>query len=57
VITVRDQVEAEAALLRALDVHDIASVVGGSMGGARALEWALTSVGRPELRTGRAWPG
>ncbi|KXP12119.1 homoserine O-acetyltransferase MetX [Tsukamurella pseudospumae] len=41
VITVRDQVEAEAALLRALDVHDIASVVGGSMGGARALEWAL----------------
>ncbi|WP_371820990.1 homoserine O-acetyltransferase [Tsukamurella sp. PLM1] len=40
-ITVRDQVEAEAALLRALDVHDIASVVGGSMGGARALEWAL----------------
>lgn len=41
VITVRDQVEAEAALLRALDVHDIASVVGGSMGGARALEWAI----------------
>ncbi|BDD81392.1 homoserine O-acetyltransferase [Tsukamurella pulmonis] len=41
VITVRDQVEAEAALLRALDVHDIAAVVGGSMGGARALEWAL----------------
>ncbi len=41
VITVRDQVEAEAALLRALDVHDIASVVGGSMGGARALEWTL----------------
>ncbi|MCS3778401.1 homoserine O-acetyltransferase [Tsukamurella ocularis] len=41
VITIRDQVEAEAALLRALDVHDIASVVGGSMGGARALEWAV----------------
>nr|WP_237741685.1 homoserine O-acetyltransferase [Tsukamurella sp. 1534] len=41
VITVRDQVEAEAALLRALDVHDIASVMGGSMGGARALEWAV----------------
>ncbi len=41
VITVRDQVEAEAALLRALDVHDIACVVGGSMGGARALEWVL----------------
>lgn len=46
VITVRDQVEAEAILLRELGVREIAAVAGGSMGGARALEWA---VGHPEM--------
>ncbi|WP_029116681.1 homoserine O-acetyltransferase [Mycobacterium sp. URHB0044] len=44
-ITVRDQVEADIAALAALGVTQVAAVVGGSMGGARALEWM---VGHPE---------
>lgn len=44
-ITVRDQVRAEAALADVLGVERFASVIGGSMGGARALEWL---VGHPE---------
>lgn len=45
IITVRDQVDAEAALLRELGVTRLAAVAGGSMGGARALEWII---GHPE---------
>ncbi|WAC90605.1 homoserine O-acetyltransferase MetX [Mycobacterium sp. Aquia_213] len=44
-ITVRDQVEADIAALDALGINQVAAVVGGSMGGARALEWM---VGHPE---------
>ena len=40
-ITVRDQVAAERALADALAVQRWALVVGGSMGGMRALEWAV----------------
>ncbi|MEW2556510.1 homoserine O-acetyltransferase [Streptomyces zhihengii] len=47
-LTQRDQVDAEAGLADALGIDRWALVVGGSMGGMRALEWA---VGRPE-RTG-----
>ncbi|RST14893.1 homoserine O-acetyltransferase [Streptomyces sp. WAC04770] len=47
-LTVRDQVAAEAALADALSIERWAAVIGGSVGGMRALEWA---VGRPE-RTG-----
>ncbi|WP_326681136.1 homoserine O-acetyltransferase MetX [Streptomyces sp. NBC_01237] len=47
-LTVRDQVAAEVALADALGIERWAAVVGGSMGGMRALEWA---VGHPE-RTG-----
>ncbi len=43
--TVRDQVTADAAALAALGITEVATVVGGSMGGARALEWM---VGYPE---------
>jgi homoserine O-acetyltransferase len=43
-ITVRDQVEVEALLADALGIDRWALVVGGSMGGMRALEWG---VGRP----------
>jgi homoserine O-acetyltransferase len=42
VISVRDQVEADVAALAALGITDVAAVVGGSMGGARALEWAVS---------------
>lgn len=44
-ITVRDQVAADVAALAALGITEVAAVVGGSMGGARALEWM---VGYPE---------
>lgn len=47
-LTQRDQVAAEAELADGLGIDRWALVVGGSMGGMRALEWA---VGRPE-RTG-----
>jgi homoserine O-acetyltransferase len=40
-ITVHDQVRVEAALADALGVRRWAAVVGGSMGGMRALEWAV----------------
>ena len=42
-ITVRDQVEVERRLADALGVRRWASVVGGSMGGMRALEWVTGS--------------
>ncbi len=41
-ITVRDQVQADVAALAALGITDVAAVVGGSMGGARALEWMVS---------------
>jgi homoserine O-acetyltransferase len=44
-ITVRDQVNADVAALAALGITEVAAVIGGSMGGARALEWI---VGYPE---------
>lgn len=44
-LTVRDQVAAEARLADRLGISAWAGVVGGSMGGMRALEWA---VGLPE---------
>ena len=40
-ITVRDQVEADITALAALGITEVAAVVGGSMGGARALEWMI----------------
>nr|WP_284291690.1 homoserine O-acetyltransferase [Angustibacter aerolatus] len=41
-LTVRDQVEAEVRLADALGIGTWASVVGGSMGGMRVVEWAVT---------------
>ncbi|MCE0487465.1 homoserine O-acetyltransferase MetX [Ornithinimicrobium sediminis] len=46
VLTIRDQVRAEAALADALGIRSFAAVVGGSMGGMRALEWAVSYPGR-----------
>jgi homoserine O-acetyltransferase len=45
VVTVADQVAVEAALADALGIQRWTAVLGGSMGGMRALEWA---VGQPE---------
>lgn len=41
-VTVRDQVAAERLLLDSLGIRRVAAVVGGSMGGMRAIEWAVT---------------
>lgn len=49
-ITVRDQVSVEARFASYLGIDSFASVIGGSMGGMRALEW---TVGHPE-RVGSA---
>lgn len=40
-ITVLDQVRAEVALMDALQIDSVAAVLGGSMGGARSLEWVI----------------
>lgn len=40
-ISIRDQVAAEKAFLDALGLSRVHAVIGGSMGGARTLEWTL----------------
>ncbi|GGM62904.1 homoserine O-acetyltransferase [Micromonospora sonchi] len=40
-LTPRDQVRAEAALADLIGIRSFAAVIGGSMGGMRALEWAI----------------
>jgi homoserine O-acetyltransferase len=45
-LTIRDQVAAEVALADALGIPRWAAVIGGSMGGMRALEWAAGYPGR-----------
>jgi homoserine O-acetyltransferase/O-succinyltransferase len=40
-VTIRDQVQAQMALADALGIRRIRLVLGGSMGGMQALEWAL----------------
>ena len=47
-ITIRDQVDAEAALADALGIERWHGVLGGSMGGMRALEWIATYPERVE---------
>ncbi|WP_246633589.1 homoserine O-acetyltransferase MetX, partial [Pseudonocardia nigra] len=47
-VTARDTVAAEAALADALGIDRWACVLGGSMGGMRALEWAATEPDRVE---------
>lgn len=47
-LTVRDQVAAEIALADELGIERWALVIGGSMGGMRALEWAVTVPDRVE---------
>ena len=40
-ISVRDQVQAEHLFLNTLGINRVHAVIGGSMGGARTLEWTL----------------
>jgi homoserine O-acetyltransferase len=48
VVTVRDQVAVERALADALGIRTFFAVVGGSMGGMRALQWAVDLPDRVE---------
>lgn len=49
-ISVRDQTAADVAALTTLGITDVAAVLGGSLGGARALEWMI---GHPDrVRSG-----
>ncbi len=41
VITIGDMVTAQIALIEALGIESLFSVIGGSMGGMQALEWAV----------------
>jgi homoserine O-acetyltransferase len=41
-LTIRDQVAAQHAFAREIGIHQWHAVVGGSMGGMHALEWAIT---------------
>lgn len=47
-VTLRDSTEAEARLADQLGIRSWYAVLGGSMGGARALEWAVTYPERVE---------
>ena len=47
-ITVRDQVGVEQLLADELGIGRFFGVIGGSMGGMRALEWAVSAPGRVE---------
>ncbi|KQQ95765.1 homoserine O-acetyltransferase [Leifsonia sp. Leaf325] len=47
-LTIRDQVAAQVALADALGIERWGAVVGGSMGGMHALEWAITHPERVE---------
>lgn len=48
-VTVRDQVAVEVALSDALGIDRWAAVAGGSMGGMRVLEWAVTEPERVDV--------
>lgn len=45
-VTIRDQVRVQMALADALGIRRVRLVIGGSMGGLQALEWALLDPGR-----------
>lgn len=47
-LTIRDQVAAQVRLADALGIQSWAAVIGGSMGGMHALEWAVTHPERVE---------
>ena len=51
-ISIRDQIAAEKKLVDLLGIDQLASVVGGSMGGMRTLEWAVTYPDGIRLRAG-----
>ncbi|MGF1463616.1 MAG: homoserine O-acetyltransferase [Maricaulaceae bacterium] len=49
VITIADMVRAEAEVVDALGIERLAAIVGGSMGGMRALQWAAAFKTRADV--------
>lgn len=45
-ITIRDMVKAHKLLANHLEIHDIEVIIGGSLGGQQALEWAVNEPNR-----------
>jgi homoserine O-acetyltransferase len=56
-VTIRDMVHVQKRLLQALGINHLALVIGGSMGGAQALEWAVTYPGYAAAVAALAAPG
>lgn len=56
-VTVRDMVHVQKLLLEELGINHLALVIGGSMGGAQALEWAVTYPGFADAVAALAAPG
>ncbi len=56
-ITIRDMVHVQKRLLEELGINHLALVIGGSMGGAQALEWAVTYPGFADAVAALAAPG
>ncbi|MBE3574226.1 MAG: homoserine O-acetyltransferase [Firmicutes bacterium] len=56
-ISIRDMVRVQRHLLAALGVRRVAAVIGGSMGGMQALEWALMYPGLVEQVVAIGAPG
>jgi homoserine O-acetyltransferase len=56
-VTIRDMVSVEKLLLESLGINHLMLVIGGSMGGAQALEWAVTYPGFATAVVAVAAPG
>ncbi len=56
-VTVRDMVNVQKALLEALGINHLVLVVGGSLGGMQALEWAVSYPGFTDAVIAIAAPG
>jgi homoserine O-acetyltransferase len=56
-VTVRDMVNVQKLLLERLEINHLVMVIGGSMGGMQALEWATTYPGFADAIVAIAAPG
>ncbi|HWR42712.1 homoserine O-acetyltransferase MetX [Sporomusa sp.] len=56
-VTIKDMVRVQKRLLDVLGIHHLAMVVGGSMGGMQALEWAVSYPGFIDAAIVIAAPG
>lgn len=56
-VTIRDMVNVQKAMLEKLGINHLALVIGGSMGGMQALEWAVSHPGFADAIVAIAAPG